>query len=179
MFLVRGPRHQDEVSGVGRGKLGRRQGHVRVDIGIDDQERVAPEQRQRAMDAAARLEDVVAFGAVDHVQPIVPSGTDALGNPVTQPTEVDHHGLDARGRERVEVPFEKAAPADLDQRLRRGFRERPQAFATAGGEDHRYHRRSSKCGRQRSVISCTRKSSSPYRGARSTMYDSVRGMSGR
>ena len=72
-----------------------RQRHVGIDVSIDDEKRVSTQPGQRPVNTTTGFEDVVAFLAVNNVEPVFFPGTDAFGDLLTQPAQVDNNRFDA------------------------------------------------------------------------------------
>jgi len=134
--------------------------HIRVNIGVHNEEWFATQHRQSLVNSATGLEDIVALLAVDYFEAVPLSGTHMFDDLVTQPAKVDNHRFDTGGPHVVEMTLEQTLPADFDQRLGNRIRKRSQTFTAPGGKDHCLHGLSFIPGKTRSSIRSTRKPSS-------------------
>ena len=113
----------------------------RPDVAVQHQERAIAEQRQRAEDAAARLERLGAFVAVVQPHAMAAAVAERRADLVAEPRNVDHDVARSRRRQRAQVMHDQRRAARLEQRLRACERERAHALAAARREDHRPHAR--------------------------------------
>jgi hypothetical protein len=103
-------------------------------IAVEHEERRVAQQRQRLRDAAAGLEQHVAFVRNEDVRRALRLRPflDLLG----QPVDVDDHLLDARPLQAVEGIGDERLAGEFDERLRHRLGERAHAQAEPRGKDH-------------------------------------------
>ena len=111
-------------------------------VAVDGEEGIAGDHRRGADQAAAGLQQQIAFvrdGDVEVAGPGLEVGLERVG----QIMDVDHRLGDAGGAQAVEDMVDQGFAIDLDQRLGPGRGQRPHALAEAGRHDHRRvgHRR--------------------------------------
>ena len=112
------------------------------------------------MYAPAGFQDVFALLAIDNFEAELRPVTRTFGDPVTEPTEVDHDRFDAGQPQVFEMPFEQTLTTDFNQRLWHFVRDRTQAFTPARGKNHCFHNFAFIPGNTRSSISLIRNPSS-------------------
>ena len=105
-------------------------------VAVDDQERVAIDQRLGPDHAAAGLQQQRALVGNGDVEPEIAvrhMRLDRFG----QIMDVDHRPLDARVLQFLEHMVDQRLAGDLDQRLGPARGQRPHPFAQPGGQHHR------------------------------------------
>ncbi len=105
-------------------------------IAVDGQERIAVDQRQRALEASASLKQQAAFVRDRDLQTVGMSAQVRLQR-VCQVVDVDHDPLHPRRAEPVQDMIKQRLAGDLDQRLGPGRSQRPHPLAEACRHDHR------------------------------------------
>ena len=101
-------------------------------VGVEGEDRARPEQRQRALEAAAGLEPLGLVGD----RGVGGDAGEVVGDLGGVGVGVDDDARDARVADERERMVEERAAGDGDQRLRPVAGEIAHAGAEAGGEDH-------------------------------------------
>ena len=103
-------------------------------VGVEVEERLLAEQRQRLHDGAAGAEHLVAFVGNDDAGPGTARGV--LDDLVGQVMHVDHGLADAGAGELVQHVIEQRLAGHAHQRLRHMVGQRAHAQTETGGKDH-------------------------------------------
>ena len=103
-------------------------------VGIEMEERLVAQQRQRLDDGAAGAEHLIALVGDDHAGP--GAGRGMLDDLVGQIMHIDHGFADAGAGELVQHMIEQGLAGHAHQRLRHMVGQGPHSHAETGGEDH-------------------------------------------
>ena len=103
-------------------------------VGVEHEKRALAEERQRTLYAAARLQKPLTLVRDDDLRR--PAACNVRLHQVGKMVDVDHRGSHVCGGQTVERVVDQRSSADLDERLRKGGRDRAHALAETGGEHH-------------------------------------------
>ena len=93
-------------------------GHIGEYIRVDDEKWIRPQQRQCLVNAAPRLQDVIALVAIRNINAEAFTSSDAVHNLFAVPAEIDDHIVDAGCSNTLEMPLQDTFAANLDQSFR-------------------------------------------------------------
>src|ERR1700722_16529989 len=103
-------------------------------VGVADEERIAADQRQRALDPAALVEELRPLVRNDDLWR--PAFGEVGLNLVGEPVHVDDRPLDAALSQAIKTIIDERPAVDLDQGLGQRLGDRPHPRAQSGGKHH-------------------------------------------